>query len=149
MRAASFTPCRPVSAVVICSVGSASASESSTKIKSISVSSMIRIFGPVLVGATAGWPGTFGEREVAQGTTRYSCFHPRAEKRLHGRAEFHQLERFFEKLQRAISSTFRRQFRSNPGRDEQDTRLGQNTPHFAEERDRARMWRSGSKLSEK
>ena len=81
------------------------------------------------------------EREVAQCPTRHSCFHPRAEKRLHGRAEFHQLERFFEKLQRAISSAFRRQFRSNPGRDEQDTRLGQNTTHFAEERDRTRIWR--------
>src|SRR5207248_9996903 len=66
---------------------------------------------------------------------------PRAEKRLHGRAEFHQLERYFEKLQCAISSTFRHQFRSNPSRNEQDTRLGQNTAHFAEERDRARMWR--------
>src|SRR4029077_18543950 len=29
------------------------------------------------------------EREVAQCPTRHSCFHPWAEKRLHGRAEFH------------------------------------------------------------
>ena len=35
----------------------------------------------------------------------------------------------------------RREFRRKPGRDEQDTCLGQNTPHFAEECDRARMWR--------
>src|SRR5438270_5827533 len=80
------------------------------------------------------------EREVAQCPTRHSGFHPRAKKCLHARAKFHQLERLFEKLQRAISSAFRRQFRSNPGRDEQNTRLRQNTPHFAEERDRAQMW---------
>ena len=81
------------------------------------------------------------EREVAQRPAGQSCFHPGAKKRLHGGAEFHQLERFFEKLQRAISSPFRYEIRRNPGRDHQDTRLRQNAAHFPKKRDRSGVWR--------
>ena len=78
--------------------------------------------------------------EIAQCAARCSCFHPGTKQRLHGGAEFHELKWFFQKLQRAISSTLRDETGRGIGNERENTRFRQDAFHFAEKSDCAGKW---------
>src|SRR5438477_233195 len=134
MTSVRLSPSLPVNAVTIWRFGSAVASVSSTKINSISVSSITTIFFPVFLVAAfgrSGWvTGIAGSR-----------MRPRSEQRLHGCAELRKFEWFLDELNRVWSAAFRIQFRKNTGRDCEKTRVGPSGADAFEKFNRVRLRR--------